>query len=253
MDKKLETYQDLCTQYYDLDKPVLPADEWEFFLDYVRGANGPILEPMCGTGRFLIPLLEEGYSVDGFDASSYMLQKCRQKVQAADLEAKLWLGFIEDVAIQEKYNLVFIPAGSFNLIIDKEAVMQSLQAMYASLQSGGLFVFELITLEFVLGLPSGTTRNGSVTCLDGRRITISSVDLPLVDQVGVSICRYQLLDGNDVLLTETENFSLRFYSESEMKQLLMSVGFTDIKIIKAFKQGVSPDPDDMVVIYECRK
>ncbi len=253
MDKKLETYQDLSTQYYDLDKPVLLADEWEFFLDYAKRAQGRILEPMCGTGRFLIPLLEEGYDVDGFDASPYMLQKCQQKVQAADLSANLWLGFLEDLDTKETYNLVFIPAGSLNLIIDRDAVLRSLQAIYACLKSGGIFVFELISLEFVSALPSGTTRNGSVTCFDGRRITIMSVDLPLVDQVGVSVCRYQLLDGNEVLLTETENFSLRFYSEMEMRQLLIGVGFKDIKIIKAFKQGVVPDPDDMVVIYECRK
>lgn len=52
MTKSLDTYLDLCTQVYDLSKPTPPQDAYDFYLSYVRETNGPILEPMCGTGRF---------------------------------------------------------------------------------------------------------------------------------------------------------------------------------------------------------
>ena len=69
MDKTLDAYLSLCTKVYGLSKPNPPEDAYAFYRDYAMKANGPILEPMCGTGRFLLPLLEEGFNVHGFDAS----------------------------------------------------------------------------------------------------------------------------------------------------------------------------------------
>ena len=64
---KLSTYQKLCTEYYELDKQSAPPAALQFYMDYAMAATGPILEPMCGTGRFLIPMLEAGLPISGFD------------------------------------------------------------------------------------------------------------------------------------------------------------------------------------------
>jgi ribosomal protein S18 acetylase RimI-like enzyme len=48
--KQLDTYLSLCTEVYDLSKPNPPEDAYAFYRDYAMRANGPILEPMCGTG-----------------------------------------------------------------------------------------------------------------------------------------------------------------------------------------------------------
>ncbi len=73
----------LCTQYYDLDKPDAPDDAFAFYLQYANRIEGKILEPMCGSGRFLIPIMELGYDIEGFDASQFMLEalyiKCKNK------------------------------------------------------------------------------------------------------------------------------------------------------------------------------
>ena len=34
---------------------------------------------MCGSGRFLIPILENGIDIEGTDASGHMLDNCRKK------------------------------------------------------------------------------------------------------------------------------------------------------------------------------
>lgn len=54
--KTIDTYRDLCTQVYDLSKPEPPEEAYTFYRVYASNAKGPILEPMCGTGRFLLPL-----------------------------------------------------------------------------------------------------------------------------------------------------------------------------------------------------
>ena len=62
MNKKSVPYKNLCTEYYELDKPHASEDALQCYLKYADEAKGSILEPMCGTGNFLIPLLEKGYS-----------------------------------------------------------------------------------------------------------------------------------------------------------------------------------------------
>ncbi|HEO1363237.1 TPA: GNAT family N-acetyltransferase, partial [Legionella pneumophila] len=87
--KKLDTYQSLCTEVYDLSKPNAPQNEYSFYRSYAVEAKGPILEPMCGTGRFLLPLVEEGFDVHGFDASQPMLERLHAKAISKNLKPKV--------------------------------------------------------------------------------------------------------------------------------------------------------------------
>ena len=253
MDKKLETYQDLCTQYYDLDKPFLPKDEWEFYLSYAKRSKGLILEPMCGTGRFLLPLLKKRFEIEGFDASDYMLEKLKKNAFSMGIQPCVWKGFLEDLTISDRYDLIFIPAGSLNLIVDQEAALGGLKALYKALMYGGTFVFELIRKEFIEKVPVGVASSGSAYRNDGTWITVTSVGTPVIDGVSSSSCRYTLFDGADILHTEMEEYKFRFYTDEQIKNLLSVVGFKDIRSMKAFVYNGEPDPNDMVIIYECKK
>src|SRR5882762_1952075 len=106
----------LCTEFYDIDKPAAPAGALGLYLRYAEQAKGPILEPMCGSGRFLIPLLEHGFAVDGVDASRDMLQACRENAQRRGLVPVLYEQFLDRLELPQRYHMVMIPAGSFCLI-----------------------------------------------------------------------------------------------------------------------------------------
>lgn len=73
----IDTYKTLCTEFYDLDKPSPPAEAFEYYLNEAKRCVQPVLEPMCGSGRFLIPLMEHGINIEGTDASEEMLEKLR--------------------------------------------------------------------------------------------------------------------------------------------------------------------------------
>ena len=117
MQKESLPYRTLCTEYYELLRPTAPLDALECYLRYAQEAQGPILEPMCGTGRFLVPLLEQGYSVTGFDYSPYMPDVCRSKCKERGLTTTLLEASFETVSLADRYGLIFIPSGSFCLII----------------------------------------------------------------------------------------------------------------------------------------
>jgi len=73
--------------YYDIAftwdlEPELDVFE-RIFAKHVPGSVERILEPACGTGRFLITLPARGYRVTGYDTSPEMLEYARRRVEEA--------------------------------------------------------------------------------------------------------------------------------------------------------------------------
>ena len=62
-------YGRLCMETYEALHAAAPEDELAFYLSYAR-AGDKILEPMCGSGRFLIPFMERGFDITGIGAVS---------------------------------------------------------------------------------------------------------------------------------------------------------------------------------------
>ena len=255
MKKKLQSYRSLCTEYYDLHKPMLPDDEWQFYLQYAKEAGGPILEPMCGTGHFLIPLLKEGFAIEGFDASESMLARLFEHSKNNGLIPNAWFGFIEDLAIKNRYALVFIPVGSFNLIDDVQAVTTSLKALYDSLLPGGLLVLEIMTCALAQKIECDVWLSDSYDRADGNTsLVVDSLYHAMVKSVVRVERRYTVQDGRGkVLEVEVEEHALRFYTDAQMLVLLKAAGFEVINRVKAFEHGRLPDSEDSVVVYECKK
>jgi len=250
--KTLDTYLNLCTQVYDLSKPKPPKDAYTFYRSYASNAKGPILEPMCGTGRFLLPLLEEGFDVQGFDASEYMLNALHIKMKLRNLKANVWQDFVGDLKTQKRYELIFIPSGSFGLLIDLDAAKAALKTLYEHLNDDGVLVVEAETLKSVPN-QLGIWRASAFSREDGKRIIANFLDLPLTDHVGPTICKYELIDGNQVIQTEIEEFKVRLYDPEHLIEMLKCVGFSYVRTMKAFNMSVAPDENDEVIVYECRK
>lgn len=251
-EQSMQTYLSLCTEYYDWDKPMVSKKELAFYMEFIKEANGPILEPMCGTGRFLLPVLEAGYDIHGFDASVYMLEQLRQKCIKKNLNPTIWRQYIHELTPPTAYHLMLIPGGSLGLITSRSEVMLSLQKMYDHLVPGGKLVFEVETLKAVserLGVWEGSFKTNE----DGSMIVLSTCALEPIDQVGSIICRYELVQKGNLIKTEIENLQLRFYSIEEMDACLETIGFKNIKHYKAHDTNQTSTNDDKVIFYECQK
>ncbi len=93
---------------YDVDPRIAEIyDQVETSVDDVVliqtliGERGPlkILEPFCGTGRILIPLLSAGHELVGIDQSAAMLGRARAKIERLPAEVQHRVRLIEaDVA-----------------------------------------------------------------------------------------------------------------------------------------------------------
>ncbi len=110
------SYLGLCTEFYDLTKPEAGLREIAFYEALIRASKEPVLEAMCGSGRLLIPLLKRGLVVDGVDNSSHMLKSCQKRCGEHSLQVQLYNQSLQTLSLPQKYDLIFIAIGSFQLI-----------------------------------------------------------------------------------------------------------------------------------------
>lgn len=249
-ESKLSTYLNFCTEVYDLSKPEPPKDAYAFYLDYVKNAKGLILEPMCGTGRFLLPLCEEGFNVHGFDASDHMLKKLHEKAQTKGITPKVWKSFVEDFISVESYDLIFIPAGSFCLVIEEKTVELVLKKFYDYLTEDGIFLFEVETYNLLP--PLGVWRETLWYRENGNKLLLSQY-ASFNQKVCTTICKYELIDSNKVTHREIEELKVRIYEPNEIIELARQAGFRHVRVIKGFDKNQDLKEAGVVFILECRK
>src|SRR5512137_206609 len=114
----MPAYGALSTQFYDADKPRAPAAEVGWYAERLPDVADPLLEVMCGSGRLLIPLLEEGLTVHGCDASTAMLASCEARLDALGYARTLFRQDASALNLPFRYAAVLFAAGSFQLLAD---------------------------------------------------------------------------------------------------------------------------------------
>lgn len=252
MSKGATIYLNLCAQVYDIRVNTVEKEVYEFYKSFVKDANGLILEPMCGTGRFLLPLLLEGFSIEGYDASSHMLEVLYRKAKEKDIIPTVWQAFAENFIQDKKYNLIFIPFSSFGLITNLENAKKTLLNFFNELNFEGKLVFEIDTP--ITPSHIGPDRISLYELNDEQIIKVTSSDLPTT-QNNILNCKvkYDLFKENSPIHSEIENYSLRLYHPQEIKKILEEIGFCNIIFHKAFERNISPKNYDETIVVECKK
>lgn len=246
----LSYYGRLSSEVYDMDKPIGHSfGDVEFYKERLKSCTGPILEPATGTGRILIPLLEEGLEVEGFDSSKDMLRICHDNCKKRDLKPKIFEAKMESFSQDKKYDAIIIPAGTFLLLHKRADSIKALQNFYNHLANGGRLIVD-ISLQTDISMGIVFTR--SWTCANGDIITLESkiVEVDYVNQYTISHGRYERWREGVLVQTELEYFPLRWYGVEEFKLILESIGFKDIMISSDYKFGQYPSIPKGEITYE---
>ena len=244
-------YKQLCTEYYDLEPHKDHAQALAFYMQLAQQARGPILEPMCGTGRFLIPLAQAGFDIEGFDASEHMLAALKKRV--APKTAPVTQQFVQNFSSPRRYAFMFIPYGSWGLITERRDAQEGLVNLYNHLAPGGTCVFEI---ETVASAPTTTHawNRGVHTRADGSHIAINTRPTYNPEtQIYQAICHYESIRGSTIDATETEDFRMYLYQFDEFDDALKAAGFTHIKKYVDYQRTPATDPNAPLLIYECSR
>ncbi|GEK47311.1 class I SAM-dependent methyltransferase [Halomonas pacifica] len=235
MDNK---YGSLASWVYHVDKPIGRSfGDVEFYLSCLKGTSGPILEPAVGNGRFLIPLLEAGHVVHGFDASPHMLDICKKEISIRNLVDNVSKKNFENFVYGEKFSAVVMPAGSIQLIKSPVACLGFLKRLKDCLSESGKIVVDIDSLSCMID--SGPTSRMWDLGIDMLTLTESRVKTSYLHQTTVSQLKYEHWSSGSLVSSELETFSLRFWGVFEFKSLLHEAGFKDVSITLDYKYPFS--------------
>jgi len=192
------SYGDILVSYnailYDIEPHVAEVyDQTETYTDDVGlirtliGERGPlrILEPFCGTGRILVPLVLDGHELVGLDQAKGMLAHARTKISQLPGEAQRRITLTEADVTCEKwpqgFDLVILGGNCFYELATPQEQEGCIVSAATSLNPGGYVYVDNNHMEVALddswkkpgvspGFPTGTCADS--TCVESTMETI---------------------------------------------------------------------------------
>jgi SAM-dependent methyltransferase len=240
-------YGSLCTQMYEILHEKAPEDELNFYLSY--GKKGQkILEPLCGSGRFLVPFLEMGFDISGMDLSREMLEKLKEKAP----RAKVIQADLTEYVSEELFDYIFISSGSVSLFTDMEQCKSILRKLKERLAPGGKFVFAVDTIVNRCEESSDYKTSVSVTTKEGLELVLKSKNhYDEESQTQFSPAVYELYRGAELLQSESMDFQTHLYRFGEMENYLKELGFTDVRTYSSFEKEIAVNDRCELFLFEC--
>jgi len=246
-------YGTLASWVYDLDKPVGRSfGDVEYYQQRLRESDGPILEPAVGNGRVLVPLLEAGFSVEGFDASNEMLGYCQEECRKRNLSANVIRETFEGFSYGKGFAAIIVPAGSFQLVTDTRSATAVLRRFYDHLVPGGKLIMDLDPIGSFLG-PIGSVRRWTTEDGDLLTLTDHRVETDYVAQTTLSHLRYEQWRDGNLVKSEIDLFKLRWWGVEEFLMALQRAGFVDVVVSGNYQHGRTPHNDDEIISFEARR
>ena len=246
----LSYYSKLSSEVYDLDKPIGSSfGDIEYYAERLEGVSGKILEPAVGTGRMLIPLLEKGFDVDGFDSSTEMLEICWANCEDRGLDPVVFEASMESFESETDYQAIIISTGTFLLMHERDTSVQALHNFHRHLADGGRLIVDL-SLPGNIELEKTNTRTWNTP--HGEVITVESkkVAVDWLNQYSIGQNRYEKWRDGELIATELERFPMRWYGIEEFKMLLEYAGFTEVTVSAGYQYGKAPSRTGEILTFE---
>ncbi len=244
---KQNYYGGLCTEMYEILHQQAPQDELNFYLSYAEKGK-KILEPLCGSGRFLVPFMERGFDICGIDLSWEMLHKLKQKAP----NAKVAQADILEYSSKEQYDYIFISSGSVSLFTDINVCKKILRKLKDMLAPKGKFVFAVDTIAGKRSDKKRYQRSISVKTVEGFELILKNKhDYDEQSQTQFSPAIYELYNGTELLQSEPMDFQTHLYKFGEMEQYLREAGFQHITTYSSFLKEIAIDNKCDMFLLEC--
>ena len=184
------------------------------------------VECACGTGSLTIPLAKLGFSMTAMDLSAEMLNLAQQKAREQGMLIPFVRQDMRKLAVQRPMDAVLATCDGPNYLTGSDDLLSFFKQAHAALKPGGVLAFDVST-PFKLA-----------SRLGDRIFTSSEDDMVYVWQ-GQYSEKHHILDIHLDIFAETEgglyrrireDQRQRAYSDKELSELLVSAGFTDIRL-----------------------
>lgn len=248
---------DLIAPFYDAEHASFDEDI-DLYLHYAEMQTGPLLELACGTGRLLIPLAAQGYTLVGVDYSQPMLNIARRRAQQEGLESRITLmqQDMRSLNLGRQFSLAFIALGSFAHLTSRKAQQQALAAIRKHVTTGGTFILDISNadIRYMEHLSGQLLHLGTWTLDDGTMLThlISPASSHSDHLLELTHFYDQHRQGGPMNRTIATSY-LALIERTEMELLLEQAGFAIKDIYGGYDLNpFSRESPRMVVIAEAR-
>ena len=206
------------------------------------------MEPLCGSGRFLIPFMERGFTISGMDLSAEMLHKLKQKAPGA----KAICADIMEYASEERFDYIFISSGSVSLFTDINICKKILKKLKELLTPEGKLVFAVDTVKNRCADDSDYKVSVSVKTKEGFDLILKNKNYyDMQSQTQYSPAIYALYNGAALLQREYMDFQTHLYAFGEMEQYLKEIGFKRTITYSSFQKQIATDSECEMFLFEC--
>lgn len=206
-----------------------PQWDHDFFRTVLQENPGPALDIGCGTGRLLVRFLDYGLDVEGLELSPDMLEICSRKAEAKGHPPTLYCQDMRTMSLPKKYRTIFIPCGSFMLVLDHEEAKQTMRRFYDHLEPEGILAFTLFDMfgpEPDIQLGKWVFR-WRTPLPDGSEMDVSfyAESIDHIEQVYRGQRHYQVKKDGQLVREQFLDDTFRWYSPNEIRLLLELTGF----------------------------
>ena len=220
---------DSIAPFYDIEHQQFDED-LDMYRNFAELCGGKILELACGSGRLLLPLAREGYTLTGVDTSVAMLALARHALEEAGVAERCQLVQQDMCALQlpDKYRLAAIALGSFGHVVTRARQQQALAAIRRHLSVGATFILDLSNEDarYMESLSGQLLHRGTWQQKDGSYVTHFLCAASYHSQHLLDLTHFYEVhrQGEPVRRTVSQT-SLYLFERSEAELLLEQAGF----------------------------
>jgi SAM-dependent methyltransferase len=184
-----------------------------------------ILDVCCGTGVVTEMLCREGFEMTGVDLSAPMIDEARKKAKRKKFDIRYECQDAAEMALGETFDAAYSFFDSLNYITDPLRLALAIRRVSEHLKPGGSFVFDLNTAyAFEAELfDQSQLGNKAKVRYDWKGHWDAETSLIRVDM--------RFWKGDEEY---REEHWQRAYSDEEVRAMLASAGFTDVRCFHSY-------------------
>lgn len=195
----------------------------------VKNKVTSVLDLTCGTGSQVIYLASKGFEVVGSDINKKMLAHAKKRAKLKRLNCDFILGDMRTTNLGHFDSVITI----FNSIghLTRSDFKKSLRNIYSNLKPGGIYIFDIFNLDYMLNNDNISTLTIDQIAHDKDKV-VRKIQYSTINNKGVLASYTTSIVNNNKTHKSTQKSgiqTLQIYNLNELKMLLQKTGFKLIK------------------------
>lgn len=245
-EKQVEWYED--DELWELMEPVMfteariahTPNEIDAIKSLLRiQSDETILDLCCGVGRHSLEFSRRGHKVVGVDRTKRYLERAMKTAEEENLDIEFVLDDMRTFYRKKSFDVVLNMFTSFSYFEDHEEQMLVLRNIYASLRAGGRFILESAGKEILarIFLRQSWSEWPHGFMLEEREA---------IENWSKMYNKWTFIERNGSV--HRWDVTHWIYSGAEIKDMLESVGFSDVQVYGALDGRAYDNEADRLVV-----